>query len=55
MEYCKQNEIKVNESKRDNYIERMQQILISDQLKEEFKNIVIAQATKFSKVKNYDK
>ena len=55
MEYCKQNEIKVNESKIDNYIERMQQILISDQLKEEFKNIVIAQATKFSKVNNYDK
>ena len=28
--YCKQNEIKVNESKIDNYVERMQQPLISD-------------------------
>ena len=33
----------------DNYIERMQQPLILDQLKEEFKNILIAQAIRFSK------
>ena len=32
--YCKQNKIKVNESKIDNYIDRMQQPLISDQLKD---------------------
>ena len=30
--YCKQNKIKVNESKIDNYIDRMQQPLISDKL-----------------------
>ena len=30
---CKQNEIKINESKIDNYIDRMQQPLISDSLK----------------------
>ena len=30
VEYCKQNKIKVNESKIDNYIERMQQPLIPD-------------------------
>ena len=29
--YCKQNKIKVIESKIDNYVERMQQPLISDQ------------------------
>ena len=33
----------------DNYIERMQQPLILDQLKEAFKNILIAQAIRFSK------
>ena len=47
--YCKQNKIKVNESKIDNYVERMQQPLISDQLKEEFKKIIIDQAIRFSK------
>ena len=40
VEYCKQKNIKVNESKIDNYVERMQQLLISDKLKEEFKNNV---------------
>ena len=35
--YCKQNNIKVNESKIDNYVERMQQPLISDSVKEDFK------------------
>ena len=29
---------------KDNYIERMQQPIISDELKEEFKNIIIEQA-----------
>ena len=33
--YRKQNRIKVNESKIDNYIDRMQQPIISDQLKKE--------------------
>ena len=33
--YCKQNNIKVNESKIDNYIERRQQPLISDSVKED--------------------
>ena len=47
--YCKQNKIKVNESKIDNYIDRMQQPLISDQLKDEFKKIIIDQAIRFSK------
>ena len=47
--YCKRNKIKVNESKIDNYIDRMQQPLISDQLKEEFKKIIIDQAIRFSK------
>ena len=41
--------MKVNESKIDNYIERMQQPLISDQLKEEFKNIRIEQAIRYTK------
>ena len=49
VEYCKQNKIKVNESKIDNYVERMQKPLISDKLKEEFKNIILAQAIRFSK------
>ena len=47
--YCKQNKIKVNESKIDNYVECMQQPLSSDQLKEEFKKIIIDQAIRFSK------
>ena len=47
--YCKQNKIKVNESKIDNYVERMQQPLISYQLKDEFKKIIIDQAIRFSK------
>ena len=36
--YCKQNNIRVNESKIDNYVERMQKPLISDSVKEDFKN-----------------
>ena len=49
VEYRQQNKIKVNESKIDNYIEPMQQPLISDKLKEEFRNIILAQATRLSK------
>ena len=47
--YCKQNKIKVNESKIDNYIDRMQQPLISDQLQEDFKNILMEKAIRYSK------
>ena len=39
---------KVIESKIDFCIERMQQPLISDSLKEEFKNIILTQAIRFS-------
>ena len=39
--YCKQNNIKVNESKVDNYVERMQQPLISDSVKGTSRNIYI--------------
>ena len=46
--YCKQNKIKVNESKIDNYIDRMQQPLISDKLKD-FKNIIMEQAISYGK------
>ena len=35
--YCKQNKIKVNESKIGNYIDRMQQPLISDSLNRKFR------------------
>ena len=38
--YCKQNNIKVNESKIDNYVERMQKPLISDSVKEDFKKLI---------------
>ena len=38
--YCKQKNIKVNESKIDNYVERMQQPLISDSVKEDFKKLI---------------
>ena len=49
--YCKQNNIKVNESKRDNYVERMQQPLISNELKEGFKKIIYDHAKSFTKNK----
>ena len=49
MEYCKQNKIKVNESKIDNYIERMQQPLISDSVKEDFKKAIYDDAINYSK------
>ena len=49
--YCKQNNIKVNESKIDNYVERMQQPLISDSVKEDFKNLIYNHAKNFTKNK----
>ena len=47
--FCKQNKIKVNESKIDNYIDRMQQPLSSNKLKEDFKNIIMEQAISYGK------
>ena len=49
--YCKQNNIKVNESKIDNYVERMQKPLISDSVKEDFKNLICDHAKSFTKNK----
>ena len=49
--YCKQNNIRVNESKIDNYVERMQKPLISDSVKEYFKNLIYDQAKSFTKNK----
>ena len=49
--YCKQNNIKVNESKIDNYVQRMQQPLISDTIKEGFKNLIYEHAKNFTKNK----
>ena len=49
--YCKQNKIKVNEAKIDNYIERMQQQLIPETLKDDFKKIIVNQAIKYTKTK----
>ena len=49
--YCKQNKIKVNESKIDNYIERMQQPLIPDNVKEDFKKFIYDHAKNFTKNK----
>ena len=49
--YCKQNNIKVNESKIDNYVERMQQPLISDSVKEDFKKLIYDHAKNFIKNK----
>ena len=47
--FCKQNKIKVNESKIDNYVERMQEPLISDSVKEDFKKIIYDHAKRFTK------
>ena len=47
VEYGKQN--KINEFKIDNYIDRMQQPLISDKLKEEIKKYILAQPIRFLK------
>ena len=49
--YCKQNKIKVNESKIDNYVERMQQPLISDSVKDDFKKIIYDHAKSFTENK----
>ena len=49
--YCKQNNIKVNESKIDNYVERMQQPPISDSVKEHFRKIIYDHAKSFTKNK----
>ena len=49
--YCKQNNIKVNESKIDNYVERMQKPLISDSVEEDFKNLIYDHARSFTKNK----
>ena len=49
--YCKHKKIKVNESKIDNYVERMQQPLISDSVKEDFKKIILDHAKSFTKNK----
>ena len=48
---CKQNKIKVDESKIDNYVERKQQPLISDSVKEDFKKIIYDHAKNFTKNK----
>ena len=49
VEYCKQNEMKVNESKIDNYMKSMQQPLIPDKVKEDFKKIIYDHAINYSK------
>ena len=49
--YCKQNKIKVNESKIDNYVERKQQPLISDSVKEDFRKITYDHLKSFTKNK----
>ena len=51
--YCKQNNIRVrvNEPKIDNYVERMQQPLISDSVKEDFKKLIYDHAKNFTKNK----
>ena len=49
--YCKQNKIKVNESKIDNYVERMQQPLIPDSVKADFKKFIYDHAKNFTKNK----
>ena len=51
--YCKQNKIKVNESKIDNYVERMQQPLISDSVKKDFKKINPDHAINYTKNSYY--
>ena len=50
--YCKQDK-KMNESKIDNYVERMQQSLISDSVKEDFKKIILDHAINYTKNNNY--
>ena len=47
--FCKQNKIKVNERKIDNYIQTMKQPLISDKKKAEFKTLKFTQAVRYGK------
>ena len=47
--HCKQNEVKVNESKIDKYIRRMKQPLISDKIEAEFKKLILIQAVRYGK------
>ena len=49
VEFCKQNKIKVNESKIINYTERMQQPLIPDKVKDDFKKIIYDHAINYGK------
>ena len=49
--YISVNKIKVNESKIDNYVERMQQPLFSDSVKEDFKKFICDHAKSFTKNK----
>ena len=49
VEYCKQTKVKVNESKIDNYVERMQKLLIPDKVKEDFKKTIYDHAINYSK------
>ena len=49
--YCKQKKTKVNESKIDKYVERMQQPLISDSVKEDFKKNIPDHTKPFIKIK----
>ena len=43
--YCKQNKIKVNEAKIENYVVQMQQPLTSGDLKKENRIVIFTQAT----------
>ena len=47
--YCKQKKTKLNESKTDNYIDGMQQPLISGKHKENLKNLIFTQAVRYGK------
>ena len=47
--YCKQNKLKVNECKTDNYIQRMKHHLISDKMKAEFKILKFTEAVRYGK------
>ena len=49
VEYCKQNKIKVNESKIDNFTKRMQQLLISDSVEEDFRKFIFDHAINYGK------
>ena len=42
-------QIRVNESKTDIYVDRMQQSLISDKMKNDFENLIFSQAVRYGK------